>query len=482
MSKIEKKEIRPEKLPPKSNFINWYNSVLELAEIADRKYPVKGTFVWLPYGLKIMKNLKEIWDKIFQANGIEEVYFPLFVPMEFIKKNKEWFEGFKENLYLALPFSSKEEEKIALRPTGEPAMYPIFKIWIKNGKLPIRIYQTVSSFRYEGKTTHTMIRDREITFWYEIHTAHKTKKEAEEEFKKHVKFNEYIWNKVLCIPPIKVDKPKYEIFPGAISAIEFYTILPNGRLLENGSANNLGQAYAKKFDLYYIENKKRKYCWQICTGNGARYLVATFSLHGDERGLVLPPKIAPIQIIIIPIFEKGLKEKVLKEAKKLEKFLKGKVRVKADLRESVTPGEKFYIWDIKGVPLRIEIGKEEISKGYYTIFRRDTKERYKVKKDKLIEFLNSNLNKNIPKNLFNKIREFYNKTIKYFSNIDNALKWIENGKVAKINWCGEKKCYEDIVSLQEGIEPIGTLLEERKNGKCICGKKTNKLTLVGKVY
>lgn len=231
--------------------------------------------------------------------GIEEVYFPLFVPLEFAEKNKEWFKGFRGNLYKVSPFTGKEE-KLILRPTGEPAMYPIFKFWIKDGKLSIKIYQTVSSFRYEGKTTHTLIRDRGITYWYEIHTVHKTREEAEEEFKRHVEINDYIWREILNIPPIKVEKPTYEIFPGAVSAVEYYSILPDGRLLENGSVNNLGQAYARKYELYYADEKgKKKYCWQLCTGNGARHLVAALSLHGDERGLIIPPKLAPIQTVII---------------------------------------------------------------------------------------------------------------------------------------------------------------------------------------
>ena len=257
-------EIKPKSLPSKENFIEWYNKLLQVAEIADRRYPVKGTFIWLPYGFQIMKKLKEEWDRIFQAEGIKEVYFPLFVPLKFAKQNKEWFEGFKEELFYVYNHK-KKDLKLILRPTGEPAMYPIFQNWIKDGILPIRIYQTVSAFRLEGKTTHTMIRDREITFWYEIHTVHKTKEEAEAEVELHKKMIDNLWKKVLNIEPVLVEKPGYEIFPGAEAALEYYTLLPDGKLLENGSINNLGQAYAKKFDLYFFENGKKKYVWQVCT-------------------------------------------------------------------------------------------------------------------------------------------------------------------------------------------------------------------------
>lgn len=480
------KEIIPEKLPSRENFVKWYNKALELAGIVDRRYEVKGTFVWLPYGLKLMKNLVKEWDTIFQANGIEETYFPLFVPLKYAEKNDKWFEGFKKNLYAAVPFVAEEQqaERIILRPTGEPAMYPMFRLWIKDGKLPIKIYETVSSFRLEGKTTHTMIRDREITFWYEIHTAHKTKEEAYEEMQKHIKINEHIWKEILNLPALAVEKPKEELFPGAESAVEFYTILPDGRLLENGSVNNLGQAYAKKFELVYKDaNGKKQYCWQICTGNGARYLVAAIALHGDERGLVLPPKIAPVQAVIIPIYEKGSDavEKAVFELKDL--LQKNCIRVHVDERKEKTVGEKFYIWDIKGVPIRIEVGTKEVSSGTYTVFRRDTKQRLKAKKSELVAMLKNLLEKEIPENLYEKALHFYESKIRHFDNAEKALEWIKKGGVAKLHWCESQECYEKLLSLEKGIEPAGSLLYEQSKGNCaLCGKPTEKIVLIGRSY
>jgi len=468
-------EVKPERLPEKDNFIEWYNSLLQLAEIVDKRYPVKGTFVWLPYGLKIMKRLVEIWNKIFEENGIEEVYFPLFVPLEFARINQEWFEGFKEEAFYV------EKENAILRPTGEPAMYPIFKYWIMDGKLPIKIVQTVSSFRKEGKTTHSLIRDREITFWHEIHTAHKTKEEAYEEMEKHRKIYEYIWKEVLNIPPIFVEKPKYEIFPGAESAYEFYTILPNGRLLENGSVNNLGQAYAKKFDLFYTNEKgEKEYVWQVCTGNGARFLVAAFSLHGDERGLVLPPKISPYQVIIVTI-PKGGKD-FLEEARELEKTLKENgIRVFVDDSKK-TPGEKFNIWDIKGVPIRIEIGELEVKEKFYTVYRRDKKERIKIEKERIVEKIKELLEKEIPSFLYKKVEEYYKNVIKEVKSLEEAKEVIKEGKVAKASWCGSEECFEKITLIEPSVEPIG-FLPEKKKGKCIvCQKETENLTLIGKTY
>jgi len=479
-------DIVPKRLPPRKNFVEWYNKVIELAGIADRRYGVKGTFVWLPYGLKLMKAIVREWDALFQANNIEETYFPLFVPLKYAEKNEMWFKGFKKNLYAVVPFASDEREieRVILRPTGEPAIYPMFKLWIKDGKLPIRIYETVSSFRLEGRTTHTLIRDREITFWYEIHTAHKTREEAYEEMQKHIEINKQIWKEILNIPYIAVEKPKEELFPGAESAVEFYTILPDGRMLENGSVNNLGQAYAKKFDLVYEDaNGKKQHCWQICTGNGARYLVAAIAVHGDERGLVVPPRIAPVQVIIIPIYKKG-NEAIEKTASELRDLLvKSGLRAQIDENREKTAGEKFYVWDIKGVPIRIEVGEKEVSSHTFTVFRRDTKERILVKKSELVELLRRLLEDEIPRNLYEKALHFYETKIKYFEDLKNALDWLKKGGTAKIHWCESPECHEKLIGLEKGIEAAGSLLYEHSKGKCaICGKPTEKIALIGRSY
>lgn len=471
-------EIKPERLPSKENLIEWYNSVLYLAELADKSYPVKGTFVWMPYGLRIMKSITSILDGEFKRHGIEEVLFPLLVPLHFARQNDKWFEGFSNEFFYI------DGKELLLRPTGEPAMYPIFKSWIKRGKLPIRVYETVCSYRNESKKTHTLIRDREISFWHEIHTVHKTRRESIAEAEMHRGVYNYIWKDVLCIPPIIVAKPKYEIFAGAESAFEFYTLLPDGRMLENGSINNLGQAYAKKFDLSYKdENGKSEYVWQVCTGNGARFLAAVISVHGDDRGLVMPPKIAPIRVVIIPIIKTGNKEDVLREAKQVAEKLAGAgIETKLDDSE-ITAGEKFNIWELKGVPIRIELGEKEINEGSYTLFRRDLNKKYKVEGRKLVDEIRELLHEKIPSELISKSLGIYKNSITHSDKLDKAKALIEEGKVVKANWCESKECYDAIAAIGPSIEAIGTLVDEEKQGKCIaCGKATNKLTLIGKTY
>ena len=470
--------LKPERLPSRENFIEWYNALLYLAGIADKSYPVKGTFVWLPYGLRIMKKLVAFFDEKFRECGIEEVLFPLFINMDFAKQNDKWFESFKNEAFYI------EGKELLLRPTGEPAMYPIFKSWISQGKLPIRIYETVCSYRNESKTTHTLIRDREISFWHEIHTAHKTRAESVEEARKHKTIYEQVWSDVLNIPSIVVAKPQYEIFAGADSAFEFYIILPDGRLLENGSINNLGQAYAKKFDLYYTNEKgEKEYVWQVCTGNGGRFLAAVIAVHGDSNGLVLPPKVAPISVVVVPIFKSGKSENVIKEAGELKELLvKAGISVFVDYSDS-TPGEKFNVWELKGAPIRVEIGEREIAERAYTVFRRDSNKKSKVEKFRIVEAVELLLNKEIPAGLMSNATKVYKDKICPAGSLDQAKGLISTGKVIKANWCEKQECFDAISAIAPSVESIGTLANEEHSGKCIsCGQQTNKLTLIGRTY
>lgn len=240
----------------------WYSQILEVAELIDKRYAVKGCFVWLPYGFRLMNRLKQCWDTLFQQAGIEEVYFPLPVPREYAMINDNWFEGFRHQAFWVTHAETKKHNYL-LRSTGEPAMYPMFKMWIKSKGLPIRICETVSGFRYETKHTHPTTRDREITFWHEIHTVHVSQEEADHEMITHLQFYREL-NSVLALPYLEIIKPMWECFPDAEGVVEFYNVMPNGMVMENGSVNNLGQAYAQKFELFFMGDGGRKECvWQL---------------------------------------------------------------------------------------------------------------------------------------------------------------------------------------------------------------------------
>ena len=470
--------MKAERLPDREDFIKYYNALLDLAGVVDRSYPVKGTYVWMPYGLSMMRKLIGRLDSLFQSHGIEEVAFPLLVPVEFALQNDKWFNSFREEaFYLA-------DKDLILRPTGEPAMYPIFRLWIKRGMLPIRVYETVTSFRNEGRTTHTLIRDREICYWHEIHTVHRTREEAVAEAMLHKSFYDFVWKELLDIPPICVSKPPYEVFAGSDSAFEFYSIMPDGRLIENGSVNNLGQAYAKKFDVAYVDGEgKKEYAWQVCTGNGARFIAAVIAVHGDDRGLVLPPAIAPVSAVIIPIGRSDTKAAVEKAAQALgKKLADAGIAVKLDDSDK-TPGEKFNIWELKGVPLRIELGMKEVEGRKCTVARRDTGEKVSVPEDDVVETVKKLLDREMPDALMASAKALYSKKIKHLTTVADATDWIAKNGVAKANWCESEECFDRIAEIAPSVEAIGTLTDEEAEGKCIvCGKETRKLTLFGRTY
>ncbi|PIU61034.1 proline--tRNA ligase [archaeon CG07_land_8_20_14_0_80_38_8] len=471
-----------EVIKSKEDFSEWYNQVLSAAGILDTSYDMKGMFVWMPYGLKIMKFLRNEWDKLFNEHGIEEVYFPQIVPMKYCKINKAWWEGFKEEGYKVIA-GSDDKVQGALRPTGEPAIYPLYAQWVRTrNDLPIRMYETVSSFRYETKQTRPLIRDREITNWFEIHTCHATKKEAEKELLLHVKFLDYMFEEMLALPAFRVNKPVWECFPGAVGAYEYYSLLPDGKVMENGSANNLGQAYAKKFGIKFKDEKgKEDYAWMICTGNGGRFLAAMISEHGDNKGLILPPRIAPIQIVIIPIIFKGKEQQVWEAAEKVKKELTSSgLRVHLDARD-ITPGRKFNDWEVKGVPLRMEIGPREVENKELVIRARfsDAKTTMKINDLKSIGKM---LDK-IQNDMLDKSREKLKDSIIFTNNKKEIKGIMENKKIAKMYWCGNQKCYNALVNLNEGYEGFGTSINSKGSGKCPnCNKTGHEELFIAKSY
>lgn len=476
---MEKKEKElPEQLnAKKKDFPEWMSQVLQLAGIIDNRYDIKSMFVWLPYGYDAMLRIKAIWDSEFKNNGLKEMYFPLLVPLKYAEQNDSWWKGFKDEGFWAGP---KNKQEFILRPTGEPAMYPMFSLWIRSySDLPFRIYETVFSYRYETKQTRPLVRDREIGPWYEIHTAHATKEEAEEEIRLHKKMNGTIWEKI-AICPLIVQKPKWEVFPGAEGALEYYTLLPNGKVLENGSLNNLGQAYAKKFNIKFRDKDgKEKYVWQTCTGNGERYLAAIIAQHGDDSGLIMPPSIAPIQVIIIPIYNIKNKLKIIKKAEEIKEKL-NEFRTEIDIKED-SIGSKFYNSELKGIPLRIELGEKEINNKKITLFFRNTKKKIQIKEKNLEKEISRALDK-IQKELLEKSKKELKESIKETSDMSEMVKLVNDGKIAKISWCESGSCYDKIVKQAEGLDLFGSDLKTGK-GRCLaCEKPTTNKAYVANSY
>ncbi len=468
--------------PKETDFSNWYNDVLSAAGVLDFSYDLKGMFVWLPYGLKIMSSLISKWDELFEKNDLQKAYFPQIVPISYCQINESWWEKFKEEGYKVIA-GSDDKIQGALRPTGEPAIYPMYSQWVRSkNDLPIKMYETVSSFRYETKQTRPLIRDREITNWFEIHTVHATKEEAETELKNHVKIMTYLYEEMLALPAFMVNKPKWDCFPGSVGAYEFYSLMADGKVMENGSANNLGQAYAKKFSIKYKDEKgNEEYAWQLCTGNGGRFVAAAISEFGDNKGLMLPPRIAPVQLMIIPIIFKGKEKIVFDEIENIkEELKKAKIRFEVDARES-SPGRKFNDCEVKGIPLRIEVGPRDAEKKEYPLTARFGAEKSSIKFSdlksigKLIDSIHSKMLKASTKRLHD--------SIVFCSTNKELIQTIDSQKIAKIYWCSSKDCYDKIVGLGEGFEGFGTSTDSKGTGKCLnCGKTSHEELFVARSY
>jgi prolyl-tRNA synthetase len=361
----------------------------------------------------------------------------------------------------------------------------MFSLWIRSWRdLPMKTYQACQVWRYES-CTRPFIRGREF-YWIEAHNAFASKEEAEKQVKEDMEITENTLHKQFCIPFLFFKRPEHDKFKGAVSTFAADTIMPDGKVLQLPSTHFLGQNFSKAFNIRFTDkDKKEKYVWQTCYGHATwRVLGALIAIHGDDKGLVIPPSISPYQAVIIPIYytEKE-KEKIFNKIKTLKKKLK--IRCYADLREEHTPGWKFNYWELKGVPLRIEIGPKDLKKKQIILFRRDLRKREVVKEKDLkkrIEFLL----KDIQDNLRKKAVSFFSQNLseaKSFSELKKIL--AKRGGLVKIEWCGSLECANEIKSKTNGGTIRGTIFgkEEKAKGKCIfCGKEAKEVVYIAKQY
>ncbi|WP_456419235.1 proline--tRNA ligase [Methanocaldococcus infernus] len=364
-------------------FSEWYSEILERAEIYDVRYPIKGCGVYLPYGFKIRKYTFEILSKLLDESGHEQVLFPLLIPETLLAKEGEHIKGFEDEVYWVTHGGKTPlDVKLALRPTSETAIYYMLKLWVKvHTDLPIKLYQIVNTFRYETKHTRPLIRLREIMTFKEAHTAHATKEEAEKQVKEAIEIYKKFFD-TLGIPYLIIKRPEWDKFPGADYTIAFDTIFPDGRAIQIGTVHNLGQHFSKTFEIEFeTPTGDKDYAYQTCYGISDRAIASIIAIHGDEKGLKLPPVVAPIQVVIIPLIFKGKEEMVINKAKEVAERLK-EYRVHIDDRD-IRPGKKYYDWEIKGVPLRVDIGPRDMEEGKITLVRRDTGEKIVIEESEL---------------------------------------------------------------------------------------------------
>lgn len=465
----------------RNRFGEWYSDIIEKAEILDVRYPVKGIHVWLPYGFKIRRYVLAIIRNELEKRGHEETLFPLLIPDYELAKEGKHIKGFEDEVYWVTHGGINPlEVKLALRPTSETAIYPMFALWIRShADFPVKIYQIVNTFRYETKHTRPLIRLREITTFSEAHTCHGSYEEAEAQVKEGVDSYSSIF-KALGIPFILSRRPEWDKFPGADYTLAFDTLFPDGRTLQIGTVHQLGQNFAETFEITF-ENLEgeQEYAYQTCYGMSDRVIAALLSLHGDDSGLSLIPEVAPVQVVIIPVWKKGHIDEVNREIKGIDKELVG-YRIHIDNRDK-RPGRKYYDWEIKGVPLRLEVGIRDIENQVVTFVRRDTGEKFPVKREELRDKVEEVL-EDIRKNLSERAQEYLESRIFKVYSIETVKEVVYNKKgIAKTLWCGRKDCGVDIEERAD-VDILG-ILEEEAEGSCIgCGEKAEKQVIMGRSY
>ena len=468
------------KIKKNEDFNEWYNEIVELTELCDKRYPIKGMNIWRPYGWKLMNNVDRLIRNEMEYTNHQEVYFPLLIPESFFKKEEERIEGFGSEVYWITHAGTNElEERWLLRPTSETAMYPIFSLWIRShSDLPLKTFQIVNTFRYETKQTRAFIRVREIHF-FEAHTCHKDFNGAEGQIEEDKEIAERFLKK-LSLPYLLSKRPDWDKFAGAFYTISIDVLMPSLRTLQVGSIHQYRDNFSKPYEISYeTEDGKHAFCHQTTYGMSERLLGAIIGVHGDNKGLVLPPKVAPIQVVIIPIIFKGKEQDIINACSDLQKKLNDKnIRSHLDNRET-TPGSKYYDWELKGVPIRIEIGPRDIEKNQIVIVRRDNGEKKSVSQTGAEKIVKNELDE-IASNLMENAIHLLNTNKYRVLTIDKA----KNKKgIIELPWCGTKKCALEIEEILEG----NTLGEPVENKKCdhpcpVCGENAKTWMRYAKTY
>ena len=360
------------KITPKTeNFSEWYNQLVQRAELADYA-PVRGCMVVRPYGWALWENIQDALDSRFKATGHVNAAFPLFIPMSFLEKEKEHVEGFSPELaVVTIGGGAKLEEPLIVRPTSETIIGYMYSKWIQSYRdLPVLINQWGNVVRWEMRT-RLFLRTLEF-YWQEGHTAHATAEEAEEETLRMLDiYTDFAINEA-AVPVIPGRKSESEKFAGAVRSYTIEGMMGDTKALQAGTSHNLGQNFAKAFEIQFLDqNNTQQHCWTTSWGLSTRFIGAIIMTHGDDQGLVLPPRLAPIQVVIVPIFRKDEEQSIVMAAVEWVNNELSEFRVKVDDRMEVTPGFKFNHWELRGVPLRIEIGPKDVAKNSVALARRD---------------------------------------------------------------------------------------------------------------
>ena len=462
------------------DFPQWYTDVVIKTELVDYG-PVKGTMVIRPYGYAIWEIIQEELNRRFKATGHQNAYFPMFIPMSYLQREKEHVEGFAPEVAVVTHGGGEElAEPLVVRPTSETIICQMYSKWIQSYRdLPVLMNQWANVVRWE-KTTRPFLRTSEF-LWQEGHTVHATEEEAMEETMRMLEVYREFAETVLAIPVFVGRKTEKEKFAGAVATYGMEAMMLDGKSLQAGTSHYLGQNFAKAFDIKFLDRDgTQKYGYSTSWGVSTRLIGALIMAHGDQRGLVLPPKVAPIQAVILPIA--AHKGGVLEQAQGYLAALRAAgIRAELDASEN-TMGWKCNQWEMKGVPIRIEIGPRDLEKGEAVLCRRDTHEKTSVKLDALAQSV-ADLLEEIQKNLLEKARAFRDSKVKYCTTFEEIREAIESGCFAEAPWCGCPECEQKIKEELSATSRVMPLVQNRMAKKCaICGKDAPTTVYFAKAY
>lgn len=480
------KDLKGITVKKESDFSEWYTQLLQKAELIEYS-SVSGCYVLRPNAYAVWEKVQQYFDQAIKKEGVRNAYFPLLIPESLLSKESKHVKGFTpEVAWVTATGTSQLSERLAIRPTSETIMYEAYSKWIRShNDLPLKINQWCNVVRWEFKHPLPLLRSREF-LWQEGHTVFASKEEAEKEAYRILDLYENVYNELYAIPVLKGQKSDSEKFAGADFTLSVEIFLPNGKAVQGATSHHLGQNFSKPFEISFLDkDQKKQYGWQNSWGITTRSIGIMVLMHSDNKGLIMPPRVAPIQAVIVPIFFGDLKVQILKEAEKIKKSLeKAGILVHLDSRESYSPGWKFNEWEVKGVPVRIELGPKDLEKKEVVVVRRDTGEKQSlpiVSVEKEVELIL----KQVQEDLYKKAESLLKKNIIEVSSLKDAEKNINSGKLIFAPWCGNTGC-EDIFKEKTGAKSLNMPFEQskmKKGQKCFaCDEEAKHWFYFGKSY
>ena len=465
------------------DYARWYTDVVQKAELADYG-PVKGTMVIRPYGYAIWENIRNIADRMFKETGHVNAYFPMFIPESYMKKEAEHVAGFAPECAVVTHGGGKKlDEPLYIRPTSETIIWSMYKKWIKSYRdLPLLINQWVNVVRWEMRT-RLFLRTTEF-LWQEGHTAHATYKEAEEEALKMIELYRQLAEDYMAMPVFVGIKTDAEKFAGAVYTYSIEAMMGDMKALQSGTSHNLGQNFAKAFDVTYLtKENKLEYVYATSWGVSTRLVGGVIMTHGDDKGLVVPPKIAPHQLVVIPIWRNDeQKARLMEKVSKITlQFKKEDIRYIVDDNEQNSPGWKFNQWEMKGVPLRLEIGPKDLDKNQVVLVRRDTGAKQFIPIEKLFSVV-INLLQEIQNKLFQRALEFRNNHTYKVENYEDFKKIVASGGFIKAFWAGDGVMEATIQEETKATIRCIPFKQDRQGACFYTGKPSKTVAIFAKSY